>query len=525
MFEFYRSRILLFTVASSNAVLVVGCKQRTEVSSVRSLGAEDNLVEVIDCTPAICGNPQSMVAVGQDPGDQTIAMDMKRGTPSSEIYALSDTTNENPAKETSATSKSFEKSAFLNGLAAQLWQSNDKTTPASQAGLSTLLSTLNPMLAKVEAAKTFAQNSIDAPNENERLRTLEVLKSFTSEVSKNSVKDGDKILSSLEVLAGLDGFLNFGDQSRIGAPIPQIAGRIADQKIADEVPGIIAQKKYEYKSQMLFGGFFFGGIVDRRVEEAVMGVASRKKWEAVNNAAMTFQSDFSKAMTSLGVQSYYLLASNQSKRYLDPAPQVTEQQLISVVESVSGKRFSDLLSQAKNSGGNVSFIPSVTNLGLDAVTRKISLPDGIPLAEIRRLSKASAGFTKTVFPEGLKFKLLADGRMEIRHNRDAASQTPIGTAGESNGITPGLNCTAITKMVRGQFNMFLYSSAEGARLKMLTAAGYFEMLTPNIPQPPHWNFVRSGGADPKWANANKVRIMLEKDDGNVQFCVGTIYHM
>ncbi len=92
-----RSRIFILVSFFAVGLTVESCKQRK--SGAGSLQSDndpnsDAALEpyrVIDCTVELCGaNNESLLALAQNPSDQSIAMDMK-DTDTTEQYALDDT--------------------------------------------------------------------------------------------------------------------------------------------------------------------------------------------------------------------------------------------------------------------------------------------------------------------------------------------------------------------------------------------------------------------------------------------------
>ena len=523
------------------AIMVPSCKHTSASGTLASVSdpnsdAELEPYKVIDCTPELCSGNRVLLPFAQDPADQTIAMELNQTADPNVSYALDGTPATTPSKkENSAGAKKLDDAAALANLARDLMNSNGKSI-TTQFSLGSLMASLNPMLQTATEAETFASNNIDGTFE-QREKTLLQMKALSGDMGKYTslgASNRDQLLTQLEVLAGQDGWLNYGDMPRITAVIPQIVGRMADQRIAGEVPGKIAQYSAYYRSQLPLGGLFFGGMVDDQVTEKVMSAAYGMKWQAVNQAATGMQTQYSSLMSSLGVQSYYLLAHNQQQKYWDPAPQVTESQLEALVESMTGQSIESLLvkyQSASQQNSNASILPAQATATIRDISSKIVLPDGLPIQEIHRLFKVSGGFTKVVFPQELRFKTLADGRLEIRRNTAAIDLGNVvskndTTNSQGNPSQGDFSCTGITRQTGGnQVSVFLYSGMEGKRLSMLTEAGWFEMMTPNNAQPPVWLTVRSGNADAGWLKATQIRIRLEANDGTFKTCLGKLYHM
>lgn len=550
-----RSKIFILVSFFVVGLTVESCKQRK--SGTGSLQSDndpnsDAALEpyrVIDCTVELCGaNNESLLALAQNPSDQSIAKDMK-DTDTTEQYALDDTKPSGQGtKSNTLGALALEKATSLVSMANEAFMSlQGNKSPTTQLGVTSLLSALGPLLQSVNDAKKFATQQIDGASDDQRIQTLNQLRSLSNDMAKYAslgANNRDQMLSSLEVLAGQDGWLNYGDQPRITAVVPQIVGRIADQRIANETPGIIAQNSAIYRAKLPFGGFFGGRIVDRKVEQTVMSAAYGEKWQAVNDASTKIQTEYNKLMSELGVQNYYLLAQNTAVRYWDPAPQVSEAQMSAVVESLSGKKMDQLIadySKSKTAGRAVSILPAEATATIDELAKKVVLPDGIPIKEIRRLVAASDGFKKIAYPEGLKFKTLADGRLQISRyvkvpgpSSDSGSSTS--TTSTPSTVRTGASdfqkspwtgdfaCAAVTTNLNNKPMIYLYSALEGKKLSLFTVQGWFDMVVPNQTQPPYYNFVRSGPVTSQWITTDQVVMQLELNDGTKKRCTGKIWH-
>lgn len=539
-------RFLLLTAVTT--IALHGCKARSNSNSLKAAANDPNSdaalepYKVVDCTPEICdGKDTVLLSVAQDEGDQTIAMEVKDVSDQTVQYALdgspakSEDGNKGSgdgSKGNSPGARKLDQATTLANLAKGFFNSNDGKSATSQFGVATFFSAMSPMLQTASDAERFSTNNIDGTPE-QRAKTLMQLKELSEFMSKNNelgAANREQLLANLVAFAGQDGWLNLGDVPRISAVVPQIASRIADQRIASEAPRAIASYSRYYRSQLPLGGLFFGGMVDRRVSREVMSRAYGMKWQAVNEAGRKIQSEYNTMLSTLGVKSYYLLANNRQQQYWDPAPQVTEAQLGALIEGMTGSRLSTVMATAQPNS-NAPLLPAKLTAVSQDVAKKIVLPDGIPFKEIHRLFRASEGFKKTVFPEGLRFKTLADGRLEISRNTakidlDTVVSKADTTNAQGNPSQGDFSCTATTsKSADGRVSLFLYSGMAGVRLSVLTGEGWFELTTPINPQPPTWLFIRKGPVDAGWLEATKVRMRLETNDGNYKTCMGKVYHM
>ncbi len=415
-----KSRVTVTALISLAAISIAGCRSRETTNAGKSKSANSNSelreYEVTDCPKTLCTadttivglNPQEsdLVALGVKGFEEQMALDESamvddvRGQEAERLL--------NEAKIANITLK--------NVLSNE---QKPKTENVATTGLTALFGSLSSALSTGAKLNEFARNNIEAENEEQRAKTIKKILGLITE-TKKLLKPEDKeklisVLPALKTIAGDDGWINRGDLPRFLPVIPNVVGAVADQKIsqgyAEGIADLARSRPFAYRRWVRAPNGIIGRVVQRNVNEQLNSAYSQK-WAAIRDASAQLQQGFNTLMDQIGSEGFYL-DIDDGRNYYDPAAAVEEEQIDTLAKAVVGKSLRDIVQAAADRGGSVQ----VGDLDLGpagVILNSVVLPEGIPIGEITALVKESEGFTKEVFPKNLRFKLAADGRLEIK---------------------------------------------------------------------------------------------------------------
>ena len=287
------------------------------------------------------------------------------------------------------------------------------------------------------AALNILRANLLGNTKEEKLALLEKLESFAKKMNQiipnldNSIRL-NSLSSLLELLAGADGYLNFGDQSRILPSVPALVAEIADQKIKEGLQSGLAKIPAEIDQRLLErrGGRFLYRLyhdqtilpfkalknkvhteINQKVSAGIstqLSAAYAQKWTAVQNAGAQSSEAFNKLMSKLGVQSFYI-DSVSDTNYIDYEKPLNSGDL---------RNFASALKiDLANPKGNVAPI------GIDVSDFDFLMPDGIPIREILRLIEAEKAGQNAI-PDDLSFRFNKNGQLVIAKKRSLCKCEP-----------------------------------------------------------------------------------------------------
>jgi hypothetical protein len=416
---FLRHFIIGLTI-TFGAYSTMGCRSRQTPSASKTKAAttrpELAEYEVVDCPKTLCTsdttivgiNPQEsdLVALGVRGHEEQMALDE-----SAMVDDVKGTDAERVLDETSIAHETLKKSL--------LGDKKPKTENVASTGLTALFGSLSGALATGAKVNSFARNNIEAETEEQRVKTLKKLASLITDTKKlMKPEDKEKLLSilpALKTIAGDDGWINRGDLPRFLPVIPNVVGDIADEKInqgyAEGIADLARSKSFAYRRWVRAPNGIIGRVVQKNINQQLSS-AYAQKWAAIQNASAQFQQSFTSMMDQIGADRFYLDVED-GKNYYDPAAEVDEEQIDTIAKAVVGKSLRTIIRSAAENQGHID--SGELDLGpAGLLLQSVVLPDGVPIAEIADLIKESDGFAKEVFPKNLLFKLLPDGRIEVK---------------------------------------------------------------------------------------------------------------
>ena len=535
-FKSYPTGIFLLAFVS---VLPSSCRLRKEsTSSMRNSSEENPLAayEVVDCTPKLCGgdvsivniNPtdQDLTALGANGNDARFALD--------ESTAVDDVRG--PEAEVAIDKATAANSVLRSALVDPKKPSNTRIT---STGLSGLFGGLSTVLSGVGQVSTFMKDNIEADSEAERQKTMTRLTSLLTEVSQLvKPEEKEKLVKAMPVLrllAGDDGWLNRGDLPRFLPVIPNIVGEIADEKIsqgyAEGLADLARTKAFFYRRWVRAPNGIIGRVVQKNVDKGLNSAYSQK-WTAIRDASDKFQQTFNGLMGQYGTNSYYMNVTD-GKNYYDPGKAVDEDQIDELIRVMTGRSLQDVVRTVADNPQNAQ-MPDFNAGAASVLLEAVTLPDGIPVEDIDELLKETNGFTKISTPKNLAFKLLPNGKLQVRKKKTAAITNDTSTSSTPQKPTKdtpapetsatNVSCLANTSVDRnGALMMYLYSSAPGQRIELTTGNGLFTMPWEMIPQN-DWPLIRGGYAHYSWRNLGQAPMRITLNDGTLVDCTATLEH-
>ncbi len=283
------------------------------------------------------------------------------------------------------------------------------------------------------AALDILKSNLLGSSKEEKLALLDKLEDLTKKISvvfSGSDSSGSSIEALApfaELLAGADGYLNFGDQTRILPAVPALVVEIADQKIRDgmqsgmaQIPAKIDQSLLErrggrflyraYHNQTILPFPLLKNKIHSEVNQKVnsqidsqLSTAYAQKWAAVQSAGNQSAEIFNQLMHKLGVQSYYVDSVSETN-YIDYERPLNSMDL---------RNFASALKIDLNNSGASGANPS-SKFNLDQID--FLMPDGIPMREILRLvSLQKAG--QNPIPKDIMFRFNKLGQLVILKKR------------------------------------------------------------------------------------------------------------
>lgn len=401
------------------AAPTTGCRSRQDTSATKTkatISSDLAEYEVVDCPRNLCSpettvvaiNPQEsdLVALGVRGHEEQMALDE-----SNMVDDVVGIDAERALDESNIAHSTLKNSIISN--------TKPKTENVASTGLSALFGSFSGALATGAKFNAFTRNNIEAASEEERARTIKKIMSLVTETKKlMKPEDKEKLLSvlpALKTIAGDDGWINRGDLPRFLPVIPNVVGQIADEKInqgyAEGIADLARTRPFAYRRWVRAPNGIIGRVVQSNVNQQLNSAYSQK-WVAIQDASAKFQQSFNNMMDQVGVERFYLDVDD-GKNYYDPGTPVEEEQIETLAKAVVGKSLRDIVRAAADNHGHVQ--TGELDLGpAGLLLEAVVLPEGIPIAEIDALVKESDGFTKETLPKNLAFKLMPDGRLEIK---------------------------------------------------------------------------------------------------------------
>lgn len=525
----------LAALSMSTGVTVAACKLRSDQkakSSSAQTNSEMSMYEVVQCTPELCPEDVPLVGVNPTQEDLMVAMGDADGRKYDQIALGEDTSAEKV--EGGNAEKALDSSSLLSKVSKSLFSDGENAadSPLGSVSLSALMMSLESSLIDATAAYNFQKNSVLGDTDESRAKLVEKMKVALADLQKNKgLIDSTKntvIVNALVNVAGRDGWLNRGDLPRLLPVIPNVVGRVADQKIqqgyAQGIAKLAAENPYAYRRWVASPNGIIGSYVQKEINKG-LNQAHGAKWQAVNTASTQFQVTYNKLMTDFGVTSYFL-DMNDGKLYYDPAPVVTESDIDTIVQAMTGKRLVDVMNAAAATGRVPSLIPASSQATLKSLSSQFTMPDGLPIAEISQLVKASENFTKTVFPATLTFKLVSGDKIEIRRMAGAKPAASNASSDmEKNISSTPLACTALTKRGSdGVLMVYLYASKEGTAFSYKSGDSSWFVMPTRFAPAQGWPYIVGMRANAAWKEATTVRIKIKTSSGVEEECKATITH-
>jgi hypothetical protein len=269
------------------------------------------------------------------------------------------------------------------------------------------------------------------------------------------------LMDTARLVAGQDGFINYGDLPRLLPVVPQLVGEIADQKIEEGLADGIAQlrrdRPFVYRRWARAPNGLIGRTVNRTINKR-LNAAYGQKYAAINQASAEVQKLFNGAMGRIGATRYFT-GTDSPTNYYDPAQALELPQIDRVIRALTGRSIRSIAEEAANRGGRMEIPPVARELSAAAekLFAEVELPDGIFVAEgLFAIQQKIANPDALVLPHNIQVVLEASGKIRIGQRREPCSCeysakvgqcvyffTPIVTAGEKNserfyqGLGPG----------------------------------------------------------------------------------------
>jgi hypothetical protein len=395
--------------------LSVSCRVRTSDESRSKSSTRGDIAEyeVTDCGPSLCTADTEIVNL--NPSDRDLAAFGMRDSAGS--FALDDGGAVQEVQGSDAESALEKSRAAQDVLKDALGEGRQST--ATKVGIAGLFASISSISSQAATLSKFTNDNIIAATPDQRAKTIKKILSFASKVrGLLPALNPDKVESLLEALGdfgGKDGWVNHGDLPRFLPVIPNLVGRVADQKIsegyAEGIANLAKSRPFVYKRWTRNPRGIIGSVVQKNIDKE-LNAAYSQKYAAIRSANEQFQGAYNRLMSELTVTSYFLNA-NDGRAYYDPGNSITEDQINRLSVAISGRSLDDVMREAANNQTKPSAQPMNFPV-LEEIASQITLPDGIPISDIIKLANDSDGFTKSVMPEFLVFKLLENGKLEIR---------------------------------------------------------------------------------------------------------------
>jgi hypothetical protein len=406
------------SLAVSFMLLTHSCKVRAPGDN-RSKSVDQNELteyEAGDCAPSLCTSDTEIVNL--NPTDRDLAAFGMRDNPGS--FALDDggaVQEVHGSDAEAALDKSHASQAVLSDALG-----DGKQSTAAKAGIAGLFASISSISSQASALSKFSSNNVIADSSEQRAKTIQKILAISAKVrGLLPAINPDRVVAILEALrdfGGKDGWINNGDLPRFLPVIPNLVGRVADQKIsegyAEGIANLAKSRPFAYRRWARNPKGIIGSVVQKNIDKE-LNAAYSQKYTAIRAANEQFQGTYNVLMRELSVTSYFL-SFNDGRGYYDPGNSVTEDQIDHLSIAISGRGLSEVMRDVANNHGKQAS-QQLNFPALDEITSQIVLPDGIPIAGIAKLAGDSDGFTKTVVPDFLTFKLLENGKLEIRKKK------------------------------------------------------------------------------------------------------------
>lgn len=375
--------------------------------------------EVVDCTPERCGRDVSIINV--NPAEE----DFKAfHSNSAETNLMLDDVEKVDDISGTEADLAMKRAIFLSQIVRQMIAGENvtKTSPVTALAIGNLFLRLSAELANPTRQARFAKSNIEAKTDDERNKTLaallQLIKGFRQNLKQEERKKFAKASAVLQPFAGDDDWLNRGDLPRLLPAVPNIVGQpVDDQNAQGYAEGVASYARLQpaaYQRWIRSPEGFIGCAVNQSIVSDLKK-AYPSQWNTLIQASDSLQQSFNQLMEKLEVKSYYITGTNTQKNYYDPATPVGEDEIDALTSVLLGKplrSLTTLRSEAPAASTNLF----VSHKSLDSIFQALVLPDGIPVLDPSSTATQdqSSRQGKVLGISILKFKLLDDGRLQIR---------------------------------------------------------------------------------------------------------------